>query len=83
MQAVPGAELGLGKPLAQQAGSRQVAAWRGEPPFSPRFHPGIPLGCGWGAPQQPPTLTGGKTDGRGCVLSCGRPTHGHQLTETG
>lgn len=76
---LPGAALGTGQPLVQQAGSRQVPTWGGEALLSPRR----PAGLGLGGPQQPPALTGGKTDGRGCVFSCSRPTHGHQLTGMG
>lgn len=53
----------------EQAGNRQVPVQRGEPPLCP---PLTPESC-WamaGGPQQPLALTGGKTDGRGCVLSC-------------
>lgn len=76
---LPGAALGTGQPLVQQAGSRQVPAWGGEALLSPQR----PAGLGLGGPQQPPALTGGKTDGRGCIFSCSHPTHGHQLTGMG
>lgn len=51
----------------EQAGRRQVPAQRGEPPLCP---PLAPESCWARGSQQPLALTGSKTDGRGCVLSC-------------
>lgn len=82
LQRCPGQSWAWASPCCSRQGAGRCLRGEG----SPCSRLALALVSPWavaGGPQRPPALTSSKTDGRGCVLSCGRPTHGHQLTGMG